>query len=119
MLLFAYSISPRIVIQSIDFFRVECKSPSEHFANIEADLIVEIKPHQMIIWLWLLVIVNCCDRVKGTCHLEHFTQFILEKLVWTAVMIKAEARQIKHCLFNDALRLDIVVDVVQQTKEME
>ena len=66
----------------------------------------------MVIWQRLLVVVDGGEGVQGACYLEDFLKLILEKLLATAVVVEAEARQIKESFLDSALRVHIVVNVV-------
>ena len=80
------------MILAIDLLGIKCQRPPGHLTNIEADLVVEVKPEGVLIRKWWLVVVDSGQGVQGSCHLEHLFQLILEQLLATAVVIEAEAR---------------------------
>lgn len=91
------------MILSINFLGVEGQGPSEHFAYVEADLIVKIEPKMMLVHTGLLIVVDGCEGVERARYLEHFLELILKKLFSAAVVVEAEVRQIIKHFLNSAL----------------
>ena len=73
----------------------------------------------MVIWLWLFIIIYSCEGIKCSSYLEYFAELILEKLVKSAVMVKAEIRKIIEGVLDPALEIDIVVEAVQKSHQLE
>ena len=107
------------MILSIDFLGVEGQGPSEHFAYVEADLIVKIEPIIMVVDAGLLFVVDGCEGVECACYLEHFLELILEELFSAAVVVEAEVRQIIKHFLNSALGVNIIVDVVEEAEHVD
>jgi len=72
----------------------------------------------MLVFEWLLFIKDGGKLVHGTCNLENFAHFVLEKLFWVAIVVEAEVGEIVHVLFNVTVIIKHIVGVIHQHENL-
>jgi len=73
----------------------------------------------VVIWLRLFIIIYSCEGIECSSNLEYFAELILEELLESAVMIETEVGKIVESVLNIALKIDIVVEAIQKSHQLE
>merc|ERR1712127_158753 len=90
------------------------ESISADFTNTESYLVVHIEPCEMLVFKRLLFVEDSSKLVHRASNLENFAHFVLEKLLWVAIVVEAEVGQIVQMLFNVTVVIKHIISVVHQ-----
>jgi len=67
---------------------------------------------------WLLSVVDSCQGIQCSCDLEHIAHFVLNELLWFAVVIEAMLAQVVCDLLELTIEVKHVVHVVKQAHDL-
>ena len=102
----------------MDVLWVPSKSVSHQFSNAETDFVMHVEYSNVLVFGWMLLVVDSCKAVECSSDLEDVAHFVLEECFTSAVVVEAEVGDIIHVGVNITGVVEHEVKIEEKTLQL-